>query len=1041
MANAACDQPGSIYVNTTGGSADYTIVLTGSGATVASTTNSTGDYTFAGIGGGTYQVTVTDANGCSHTETITVGSTGSNLTVSTAVSNGTCGQSGSVSVNTTGGSADYTIVVTGSGATVASTTNSSGDYTFTGLGNGTYQVITTDANGCTGTDNFTINNSGTIAFIATANNGDCGSTGAIDVNITSGTPEYYIAWAGTASGNAYTSNNNSIYTINDLSSGQYSITVTDANNCSAVENVSINNTGGLTFTSTEVNAGCSVNGSSTINIVGGSPTYQVYWDGPTTGVINSNTTTVDIPNLGAGIYTIKIYDGNDCLAEGGFTIADDCCELDITSTPIHASCDTPGSFWFNVNNGTGPYNYEWSGTSSGTISDVPTTNFDIQNLDVGTYTVTITDANNCSIIVTETIIQADSAPVADFTWEQTGSLTVTFTNTSADGTYLWDFGDGNTSTQTNPNYTFCDEGIQTVCLTVTNNCGTTTTCHDVNVQIPGDVVILRVADTGGSSGNTIYVPVTIENCGLLVSLAGSLQVIDPTVANIIGVSAGAINPQYFPNGNTFNYYDNNGQGVYVDDGEILFYIVVELTGDPGDSTFVTIDNDPLPIEVGGLVDGVATELPYVVLKGEVECYNTGQVQGQILTFWDQGVNEASVYANGSTYNTMEMTDLNGYYNMPDVLFGEEYMITPEKDTLDENGLSTFALFIGQRFILGMEPVEIYSPYQIIAGDANCNGAFTTLDLFIIQQLIIGTATEFADCASWVFVSSAYDMPEDFNSYNVFPYTNCDTMTINSDTLSNFVGIKVGDILGHANPENFTGEIVEDRSLNDLVLNVPNRSVEAGESFELNFTGKNFEDIVSYQMELNFDTDQLEYRSFIPSERAGLSTAIAGSRNADDGSVRISWFSGNGQAQSSNDNNIFTLRFTAKEDIKDLTELLSIVSENILSEAYDNGSEPMNITLEFTEATIAQVETGYHLYQNTPNPFEDNTTIGFDLPSDMDAEIIISDYLGRQVKTYNGTYLKGYNTIHVKDLVSGSGIFYYTLKTQDFTATRSMIILE
>ena len=124
-----------------------------------------------------------------------------------------------------------------------------------------------------------------------------------------------------------------------------------------------------------------------------------------------------------------------------------------------------------------------------------------------------------------------------------------------------------------------------------------------------------------------------------------------------------------------------------------------------------------------------------------------------------------------------MTDEYGEYMHPNVPLNNMYTVQPEKDGNDPNGLSTFALFVGQRFILGMDPIEITSPYQVIAGDANCSGSFTTLDLFLLQQIIIGTNNELNDCPSWVFVKSDADMPIDFNSYNVFPYESTETMMV------------------------------------------------------------------------------------------------------------------------------------------------------------------------------------------------------------------------------------------------------------------------
>ena len=107
------------------------------------------------------------------------------------------------------------------------------------------------------------------------------------------------------------------------------------------------------------------------------------------------------------------------------------------------------------------------------------------------YTVTLTDSifgwtTNCS---TDTMITLGLAPVAAYTSVETG-LTSTFTNGSTFGagaTYLWDFGDGNTSTLSDPTYVYAVSGVYTVCLTVSDACGTDSTCQSVTITCAGPI--------------------------------------------------------------------------------------------------------------------------------------------------------------------------------------------------------------------------------------------------------------------------------------------------------------------------------------------------------------------------------------------------------------------------------------------------------------------------------------------------------------------------------------------------------------------------
>ena len=104
------------------------------------------------------------------------------------------------------------------------------------------------------------------------------------------------------------------------------------------------------------------------------------------------------------------------------------------------------------------------------------------------YTVTLTDTvfgwtTNCS---TDSMVILGVAPVAAYSSVETG-LSSTFTNTSTSGgtaTYIWDFGDGNTSTLMNPTHVYTTGGTYTVCLTVTTACGSNTVCNPVLVTCP-----------------------------------------------------------------------------------------------------------------------------------------------------------------------------------------------------------------------------------------------------------------------------------------------------------------------------------------------------------------------------------------------------------------------------------------------------------------------------------------------------------------------------------------------------------------------------
>ena len=140
--------------------------------------------------------------------------------------------------------------------------------------------------------------------------------------------------------------------------------------------------------------------------------------------------------------------------------------------------------------------------------------------------------------------------------------------------------------------------------------------------------------------------------------------------------------------------------------------------------------------------------------------------------------------------------------------------------------------------------------------------------------------------------------------------------------------------------------------------------------------------------------------------------------------------------------LFTLKFVATTagELKDKLAVTSSITEE---EAYHNTTgddvELMDVTIGFGSHTVS-TPIDFALYQNEPNPFSDQTVIGFDLPSAMSATVTLYDISGRVVQVIEGDYAQGYNEIILKrkDL-SADGAYYYRLDAGDFTASKKMIL--
>lgn len=154
------------------------------------------------------------------------------------------------------------------------------------------------------------------------------------------------------------------------------------------------------------------------------------------------------------------------------------------------------------------YNVSWTTTNGHIVSGANTYTPTVDA--AGTYTIHITNTDNNCVAVSSVVITEDQlskVPVSIYN-ASTNLLDVNFVDASTGKptTYLWEFGDGNTSSDQNPVHSYSVGGTFTVCLTVTNDCGTNKTCQELtvsnNTAIPSisNVGILNATCKGGSNG-------------------------------------------------------------------------------------------------------------------------------------------------------------------------------------------------------------------------------------------------------------------------------------------------------------------------------------------------------------------------------------------------------------------------------------------------------------------------------------------------------------------------------------------------------------
>jgi len=247
-----------------------------------------------------------------------------------------------------------------------------------------------------------------------------------------------------------------------------------------------------------------------------------------------------------------------------------------------------------------------------------------------------------------------------------------------------------------------------------------------------------------------------------------------------------------------------------------------------------------------------------------------------------------------------------------------------------------------------------------------------------------------------------------------------------------VAVKIGDVNGSA-AVNLTGAGEDRTTVGDLVLNTDDLTVEAGNTYTVEFRATDF-NVSGYQFTLNFDKSALELVEVVQ----GLADASNfGLTMVKEGVVTTSWNS-DGAKQLAAGETVFGLTFKALGNGR-LSNLVSINSRYTAAEAYDAGAGLMNVALSFNHQ-LAQ--GGFELYQNTPNPFANVTNIGFYLPEATSATLTISDVQGKIVRIVKVDAAKGYNQVTLqRGELGANGVLYYRLDTDTDSATRKMILVD
>jgi len=361
--------------------------------------------------------------------------------------------------------------------------------------------------------------------------------------------------------------------------------------------------------------------------------------------------------------------------------------------------------------------------------------------------------------------------------------------------------------------------------------------------------------------------------------------------------------------------------------------------------------------------------------------------------------------------------------------GAAYNVIPIKEDAPLNGVTTFDLIVISKHILGLQTFT--SPYEYIAADVNKSGTVTAFDLVQLRQLILNIIPDFPTNKSWRFVDAKYTfatntpLQEDFKE--AIEINNHQTDRMDAD----FVAVKIGDLNATARTNSLQQSEAR-TNRNKLTFNWTDKALEVGETVTIDFTIADLQKLEGYQLALDFTGLELTniQEGLVKYHHFGQHLL---NRNI----LLSSWDQLSGSTESTTiHTHLFSLEFKA-HTAGNLSEFLHLQPKIIPTEAYNEKGEILDIALDFEAANAA-----FTLEQNRPNPFKEQTTIGFQLPKAGKVTLKILDVQGRVLLQAAKDFAAGKQQWLIEgQSLTSKGILYYQLATDKEVLTKKMMRLE
>ena len=395
--------------------------------------------------------------------------------------------------------------------------------------------------------------------------------------------------------------------------------------------------------------------------------------------------------------------------------------------------------------------------------------------------------------------------------------------------------------------------------------------------------------------------------------------------------------------------------------------------------------------------------------------------GEVVSTKGQPIANVDVVLSGTSLSKKITTIGDGLFDFSNIRPESDLILSAEKSDNIRNGLNTIDLILIQKHVLSLDKFK--DAYQLVASDFDKDGRTSVQDLVSIRKVILGMETKMPDNGKpWRFINAATMKGNDLASMTYEEKIYLAKNEGNRTDLK-FVGLRLGDVDDSAAKSALNDEKTENRNA-PASLVLKKMSNEKMEVFI-----ENIEELYGLQ----FSLQGLKEIGSVNITGGQLSVSGEEYFITEDGRLNMSWFSGKAM-KINKDKALFTIHLPKKQ----AEEVDVFFDENFDNEAYDGSMNVRSLKLKSYEETMNL----WSVAQNTPNPFNRETSIEVHLPRQGQLVFRVYDGLGRMLQNETMLANAGSNFMRVQaDKLSGPGMYIYEVNFNGERKLSKMLLTE